>query len=81
MTAPVSDETGSPDAYDIQLRWSNEVRAQRRSAVDSTLALQEQLGLRLERRRVTTEVLVVDRLERRHPDRAVRFAGGTYNFP
>jgi uncharacterized protein (TIGR03435 family) len=31
-------------------------------------ALQEQLGLKLERRRVTTEVFVVERLERPSPN-------------
>jgi uncharacterized protein (TIGR03435 family) len=31
-------------------------------------AVQEQLGLRLERRRVSAEMFVVDRLERPSPD-------------
>ena len=65
--APVSDETGLTGTYDFQLRWSNDVA----SADDRTsifTALQEQLGLRLERRRTKTEVLVVDRFERPTPD-------------
>lgn len=65
--APVSDETGLAGAYDFQLRWSNEVApADDRPSIFT--ALQEQLGLRLERRRTTTEVLVVDRFERPSPD-------------
>jgi uncharacterized protein (TIGR03435 family) len=65
--APVSDETGLTGTYDIQLRWSNEV-APSDDRLSIYTALQEQLGLRLERRRVTTEVVVVDRLERATPD-------------
>lgn len=64
---PVSDETGLAGAYDFQLRWSNEVApADDRPSIFT--ALQEQLGLRLERRRTKTEVLVVDRFERPSPD-------------
>lgn len=65
--APVSDETGLTGTYDFQLRWSNEV-APSDDRLSIYTALQEQLGLKLERRRVTTEVLVVDRLERPTPD-------------
>ena len=65
--APVSDETGLTGTYDMQLRWSNEI-APGDDRPSIYTALQEQLGLRLERRRVTTEVLVVDRLERPTPD-------------
>jgi uncharacterized protein (TIGR03435 family) len=65
--APVSDETGLTGTYDITLRWSNEV-APGDDRLSIYTALQEQLGLRLERRRVTTEVVVVDRLERATPD-------------
>jgi len=61
--APVSDETGLEGAYDVELRWSNEL-APSDDRVTILTALQEQLGLRLDRRRVTTEVLVVERVER-----------------
>jgi uncharacterized protein (TIGR03435 family) len=65
--APVSDETGLAGTYDLRLRWSNEV-APSDDRLSIYTALQEQLGLRLERRRVTTEVVVVDRLARATPD-------------
>jgi uncharacterized protein (TIGR03435 family) len=65
--APVSDETGLTGTYDFQLRWSNEV-APPDDRPSIFTALQEQLGLKLERRRVTTEVLVIDRLERPTPN-------------
>ncbi|HLG55313.1 MAG TPA: TIGR03435 family protein [Vicinamibacterales bacterium] len=61
--APVSDETGLAGPYDVELRWSDElVPTDDRQSIYT--ALQEQLGLRLERRRVMTEVMVVDRMER-----------------
>jgi uncharacterized protein (TIGR03435 family) len=65
--APVNDETGLTATYDMSLRWTNEV-APSDDRPSIYTALQEQLGLKLERRRVTTEVLVVDRLERATPN-------------
>ena len=67
VAAPVSDETGLTGRYDIDMQWSNEV-APSDDRPSIYTALQEQLGLKLERRRVTTDVLVVDRLERATPD-------------
>jgi uncharacterized protein (TIGR03435 family) len=61
--APVSDETRLAGTYDVDLRWSDElVPNDDRQSIYT--ALQEQLGLRLERRRVKTDVVVVDRMER-----------------
>jgi len=65
--APVADETGLASTYDFELRWSNELGPSddRPSFVT---ALQEQLGLRLERQRVTDDVFVVERLQRASPN-------------
>ena len=67
VNGPVTDETGLSGPYDIDLRWSNDA-----SPTDDLpslfTAIQEQLGLRLERRRVSAEMFVVDRLERPTPD-------------
>jgi uncharacterized protein (TIGR03435 family) len=63
VNAPVDDQTGLTDTYDISLRWSRDPNA----ASDLPglfTALQEQLGLRLERRRVVADVFVVDNFER-----------------
>lgn len=67
VNAPVDDETGLMGTYDMNLRWSSELTAN--SDLPSLFtALQEQLGLRLERRRITAEVFVVDQFERPAPD-------------
>ena len=67
VKAPVSDETGLTGRYDVDLQWTNEVApADDRPSIYT--ALQDQLGLKLERRRVTTDVVIVDRLERATPD-------------
>jgi len=67
VNGPVTDETGLSGPYDIDLRWSNEA-----SPTDDLpslfTAIQEQLGLRLERRRVSADMFVVDRFERPAPD-------------
>ena len=64
---PVDDATGLAGTYDFELLWSNEL-APSDDRPSFFTALQEQLGLRLERRSVTEEVFVVDRLERAGPN-------------
>jgi uncharacterized protein (TIGR03435 family) len=49
--------------FDVALRWANEPGGSDDAPVIGT-AIREQLGLRLERRQVPLEVLVVDRIER-----------------
>jgi uncharacterized protein (TIGR03435 family) len=61
--APVSDETQLAGTYDFDLRWSNEVAPPDDRQTIYT-ALQEQLGLKLERRRVMDDVLIIDGMER-----------------
>jgi uncharacterized protein (TIGR03435 family) len=67
VVAPVRDDTQLAGTFDVDLRWSNDV-----GSTDDLrpidIAIQEQLGLKLERRRIRTEMFVVDRLERATPD-------------
>ncbi len=65
--APVSDETGLTGTYDIEMTWAREPDAAGDRPSFFT-ALQEQLGLRLDRRRVEVDVFIVERLERPSPD-------------
>jgi uncharacterized protein (TIGR03435 family) len=67
VNGPVVDETGLSGAYDIDLRWSNDA-APTDDLPSLFTALQEQLGLKLERRRVNADVFIVDRFERPIPD-------------
>jgi uncharacterized protein (TIGR03435 family) len=60
---PVTDETGLTGTYDMELKWSNDV-APADDATSIFTALQEQLGLKLERHRVNADVFVVDRFEK-----------------
>jgi uncharacterized protein (TIGR03435 family) len=60
---PVVDKTGIQGEYDMDLNYAND------TDVDSSLppilkAVQEQLGLKLERRKVTVEMLAIDHVER-----------------
>jgi uncharacterized protein (TIGR03435 family) len=65
---PVVDMTGINGSYDVNLKWTVERR--RPDAGDSMvgttldIALQEQLGLKLERRKAPIDVLIVDRVEK-----------------
>jgi uncharacterized protein (TIGR03435 family) len=67
VVAPVRDDTQLAGTFDVDLRWSTDV-----GSTDDLrpidIAIQEQLGLKLERRRIRTEMFVVDRLERATPD-------------
>jgi uncharacterized protein (TIGR03435 family) len=67
LNGPVVDETGLSGTYDIDLRWSNDA-APADDLPSLFTAIQEQLGLRLERRRVSADMFVVDRFERPTPD-------------
>jgi uncharacterized protein (TIGR03435 family) len=67
MGAPASDETGLTGTFDIDLRWSTDV-APADDLPSFATALQDQLGLKLERQRVTEDVFIVDRIERPTPD-------------
>ena len=60
---PVNDETGLTGTYDMELKWTNDV-APADDATTIFTALQEQLGLKLERLRVSADVFVVDHLEK-----------------
>jgi bla regulator protein blaR1 len=77
---PVVDQTGIKGVFDIKLEWTpdpamvkNPAENKENPAVESTFdpsgpsvfsALQEQLGLRLEVRKVPADVFVIDHLER-----------------
>jgi uncharacterized protein (TIGR03435 family) len=76
---PVADGTGVEGAFDFQLKWTpDDMRAKPPSGGDKPgslpmdlpdgpsvfAALQEQLGLKLEPRKVPTEVLAIDRAEK-----------------
>src|SRR4051812_45961416 len=63
MAAPIVDRTSLSGTYDVDLRWSDDAAPSTDVPVLST-ALQEQLGLRLQREEVRGEVLVIDHIER-----------------
>jgi uncharacterized protein (TIGR03435 family) len=69
LDRPVVDETGIAGYFDFKLEWAPE-RGQQRPEGDGGAgptiftALTEQLGLRLETRKVPVDILVVDRIER-----------------
>jgi len=65
--APVADETRLSGPLDFDLEWTGELVPSGDVPALPT-ALVEQLGLKLERRPVTSEVFVVDRIERPDPD-------------
>jgi len=66
---PVADLTGIEGGFDFQLKWTPD-DMQAKAPVDLATgpsvfeALQEQLGLKLEARKVPTEVLVIDHAEK-----------------
>jgi uncharacterized protein (TIGR03435 family) len=63
MAAPIVDHTGLVETFDVNLRWSDDGSPSDDVPVLPT-ALQEQLGLRLQREQVPGEVLVIDHIER-----------------
>ncbi|HEY4381497.1 MAG TPA: TIGR03435 family protein [Acidobacteriaceae bacterium] len=67
LDRPVVDKTGLTGRYDFQMRWTTD---ESRAPTDGTAppavftAIQEQLGLRLDPVKATTDVMVIDKLER-----------------
>jgi uncharacterized protein (TIGR03435 family) len=59
LHVPVADSTGVAGEFDFKLEWTPD---DLQTAV--LPALEEQLGLKLEGRRVPTEVIVIDRAEK-----------------
>ena len=69
VSAPIVDETGRSEAFDITLDFAADLAQPQSGDLPSLFtALQEQLALRLERRTVPTEILVIDRVELPTPD-------------
>ena len=73
--APVTDRTGLEGYYALEITYSS---TRRSAALSDTVdpaappefltALQEQLGLKLQREKITIPVLVIDHIERPTPD-------------
>jgi len=63
---PVNDRTGLTGLFDLHLKWTSDSAAGPDSpdAVSIFTALKEQLGLKLEAAPTSTEVLVIDRIEK-----------------
>jgi uncharacterized protein (TIGR03435 family) len=59
----VLDQTGLTGSYDVSLRWASEQTADL-GLPSLFVALQEQLGLRLESRKAPVEILVIDNMEK-----------------
>jgi uncharacterized protein (TIGR03435 family) len=64
----VVDATGITGLVDVDLQWTLDFRDLLLSNANLTTALQEQLGLKLETRRLTLPVLVIERIERPAPN-------------
>jgi uncharacterized protein (TIGR03435 family) len=61
---PILDQTGLTGRYDFTLEWSNPLLSAQDSTAPSIFtAMSEQLGLKLEPRRVPLEILVIDRAQ------------------
>ena len=61
---PVQDQTGLAGSFDFQLTWTPDDDASLDSSGPSLfVAIQEQLGLKLEARKGQVEILVIDQAE------------------
>lgn len=64
IDVPVVDQTGLQGAFDFTLTWTPASDSDTAIGPSLVEALQSQLGLRLERKRLPLPVLVIDRIER-----------------
>ena len=67
VRAPVLDYTQLSGTFDLDLHWSPDLAATG-DAISIFTASKEQLGLKLDRARVPTEMFVIDHVERPTPD-------------
>jgi uncharacterized protein (TIGR03435 family) len=58
----VVDRTGVAGVFDVELEWASDLEPSDRPSIFT--AVQEQLGLRLQREKVPVEVIVIDRMAR-----------------
>jgi uncharacterized protein (TIGR03435 family) len=67
LGGPVKDDSGLQGTYDIDLYWSTQSpgsQAEAEPGPDLFAAVQEQLGLKLEKKKGPVEILVIDHAER-----------------
>jgi uncharacterized protein (TIGR03435 family) len=64
----VVDQTGLSGLYDFRLEWITRAESDSGSSGPTIFAALELLGLRLEKRRQTLEVIVIDHAEKRPVD-------------
>jgi len=68
LDRPVMNLTGLSGEYDIELTYTPEYRIQGRTdvpdAIPAAVAVQEQLGLKLDKRDLPVEMLVIDHIEK-----------------
>jgi uncharacterized protein (TIGR03435 family) len=65
LDRPVADETGLPGVFDIELKWTPDTTEPDADLGPSVFtAIQEQLGLRLEGKKLPIDVLVVDHISK-----------------
>ena len=67
LGAPVEDDTGLMGKYDIELQWASRrlsTESETDTGPDLFAAVQEQLGLKLEKKKGAGEVLVIDHVDR-----------------
>jgi uncharacterized protein (TIGR03435 family) len=62
LDRPVADETGVEGKFDFTLEWSPDEDADKGPSIFT--AMQEQLGLKLEARKLPIETIVIDRAEK-----------------
>ena len=64
LDRPVIDMTGLEDAYNVTLDFADPAHPEDSSKPSLVTAVQEQLGLRLEARKIRLDVLVIDRADK-----------------
>ncbi|HEV8395265.1 MAG TPA: TIGR03435 family protein [Vicinamibacterales bacterium] len=67
LSAPIANESGVTGTFDVDLRWSNDLTPTG-DLPPLVTAIREQLGLRLQSRRVTSDVVVLEEIKRPPPD-------------